>query len=114
VSTQRSIVNAKFAFRTKLRNTNARLQENLQKSTNELDNLSKKLERNAGEGEINTLQSHCEKLEQENFSLKLKLDSAFEQNKFLREEVKNLLTNYGVNRFFADREQEQDAERKQN
>ncbi|XP_068913610.1 putative leucine-rich repeat-containing protein DDB_G0290503 isoform X4 [Tenebrio molitor] len=74
---------------TKLRNTNARLQENLQKSTNELDNLSKKLDRNAGEGEINTLQSHCEKLEQENFSLKLKLDSAFEQNKFLREEIEN-------------------------
>ncbi|XP_044271669.1 putative leucine-rich repeat-containing protein DDB_G0290503 isoform X2 [Tribolium madens] len=68
----------------KLRTTNARLQENLQKSTSELDNLSKRLEKNPPEPE-----TQFKKFEKENIALKLKLENAMEQIRFLRDEIEN-------------------------
>ncbi|XP_015840112.1 early endosome antigen 1 isoform X2 [Tribolium castaneum] len=73
----------------KLRTTNARLQENLQKSTSELDNLSKRL---------NTSEPDSKKLEKENLVLKLKLENAMEQNSFLRDEIENRKKNLDMNK----------------
>lgn len=70
-----------------MRSTNARLQENLHKSTSELDSLCKKLER-SGDIDVNLLESHCQKLQQENYILKTKLEDSNEENSFLKKEVR--------------------------
>ncbi|XP_063910372.1 early endosome antigen 1-like isoform X4 [Zophobas morio] len=76
----------------KLRSTNARLQENLQKSANELDSLSKKL--GGSESiDVSVLEMQCRKFKQELVNLNAKLESMSEQNINLREEKKTISDN---------------------
>lgn len=69
-----------------MRDTNARLQENLQKSTSELDNLSKRFDKSNVRESNSDIESNINQ-RQEIIEMRIKLDRAESENKSLREEV---------------------------